>query len=495
MQLYVLILSELYCLKQNNIYNMENIKLNVCLVGIGLNTYWKQFEGLYERLNGYQERIAHKLESSKVNLLNAGIVDSPEKSVSVAENLRTENPDLLLIYISTYALSSTILPLVQRLKVPVIILNLQPDACIDYAYINGLGDRGMMTGEWLANCQACSVPELSNVFNRSGIDYEIVTGYLDEDYVWKELGGWIDAAYAKKGMAGNRLGVLGHYYCGMLDVYSDLTLQSSVFGTHIEILEMCELKHYRDRVSDCDVQKKIGEFRDSFDVVPDCDDYELRRAARTSVALDRLIKEHNLGSMAYYYEGFAGNDYENISTSVIAGNTLLTGKGIPVAGECEIKNVQAMKIMSLLGVGGSFAELYALDFKDDVVLLGHDGPAHFMMADGIVKLVPLPVYHGKPGKGLSIQMTVKPGPVTLLSVCDGKDGLFLLVAEGDAVTGPVLNIGNTNSRYRFSSGVRGFIDNWSKAGPSHHCAIGVGHVAECIEKLARLLGIPCVKIS
>lgn len=479
--------------KNNKI--MENIKLNVCLVGIGLNTYWKQFEGLYERLNGYQERIAKRLSSEKVNMVNAGIVDSPEKSLSVAEELGTRNLDLLLVYISTYALSSTILPLVQRLKVPVIILNIQPEACIDYDYINGLGDRGLMTGEWLANCQACSVPELSNVFNRSGIEYEIVTGYLEDEYVWKELDEWIDAAYVKKGMTNNRLGVLGHYYCGMLDVYSDLTLQSSVFGTHIEIVEMCELKSYRDEVSVEDINRKIEEFKCSFDVVPECDDYELNRAAATSVALDRLIRKHNLGSMAYYYEGVDGNDYENISTSVIAGNTLLTGSGIPVAGECEIKNVQAMKIMSLLGAGGSFSELYALDFKDNVVLLGHDGPAHFLMADGKVKLVPLPVYHGKPGKGLSIQMTVKSGPVTLLSVCDGKDGLFLLVAEGEAVDGPVLNIGNTNSRYRFSSGVRGFIDSWSKAGPSHHCAIGVGHVAGSIKKLAQLLGIPCIVIS
>ena len=468
--------------------------IKVGLFGIGLDTYWPQFEGLLERLEGYQQQIATNIEAFGAEVVNVGLVDSPEKARETATVLKKEDVDLLFLNVSTYALSSTVLPVVQKLKCPIVILNIQPVAAIDYESFNKLGDRGKMTGEWLAHCQACSVPELANVFNRADIAYELVTGYLDEPYVWEEIQGWVDAVRVASVMRNNRLGVLGHYYGGMLDVYADLTKQSAAFGTHIEIVEMCEVKKYRDEVTEDAVQEKIKEFHSTFDVLDSCEEEEVIRAAKTSLALDKLVENHQLGSLAYYYEGESGNEYENIVTSVIAGNTLLTGKNIPVAGEYEVKNAQAMKIMDAFGVGGSFSEFYAMDYTDDIVMLGHDGPAHFAIAEGKVQLVPLPVYHGKPGKGLSIQMTVKHGPVTLLSVVEGKEGVFLLVAEGASVEGPTLHIGNTNSRYRFPIGARAFITNWSKQGPAHHCAIGTGHIAHKIEKLGSLLGLKVVKV-
>lgn len=470
------------------------MKTKVGLFGIGLDTYWGQFDGLLDKLNGYQDEINKKIGANGVDVIDCGMVDNPKKAQVAARLMKREDVEIVFLYVSTYALSSTVLPVVQKTKVPIVILNLQPVAQLDYDAFNKLGDRGKMTGVWLEHCQACAVPEICSVFNRSGIRYDIVTGYLWDEAAWEEIEAWTHAARVAVEMRLNRLGVLGHYYGGMLDVYTDITKVSAVFGTHIELLEMCELKKYRDEATEQEVQAKIREFHQAFDVSDECPPEEIERAARTSVALHKLVESRELGSMAYYYEGESGNEYENIVTSLIAGNTLLTGKSIPVAGECEVKNAQAMKIMSEFGAGGSFSEFYLMDFNSEVLILGHDGPAHFSIAEGRVKLVPLPVYHGKPGKGLSIQMTVKHGPVTLLSVVENKDGIFLLVAEGEAVPGPVLEIGNTNSRYRFSVGVKEFIDKWSKAGPAHHCAIGVGHLANKIGKLGKILGIDVVQI-
>jgi L-arabinose isomerase len=466
--------------------------LTIGLFGIGLDTYWPQFDGLLLKLNGYQKKVAEKLVVNNANVIDAGIIDSPQKANATAQLFHQQQVDVVFLFITTYALSHNVLPVVKKVKAPLIVLNLQPEKAIDYATFNAIGDRGKMTGEWLAYCQSCVAPEIASVLNRSHISFELISGYLDEVAVWQEVETYIKALQVKKAMSQNRVGLLGHYYNGMMDVYSDITQQAAVFGNHFEILEMGILKQLRNDVTANEIQNKIADFEKSFIVSVECEHSELQRAAKTAVALEKLVVNNQLGSLAYYYEGVGDDSYLDIVTSLIPGLTLLTGRNVPIAGEYEVKNVQAMKIMDLLGCGGSFSEFYAMDFNDEIILLGHDGPAHFAIAEGKVGLVPVPVYHGKPGKGLSIQMKVKTGPVTLLSVCQGGDGkVFLLVAEAVSEEGPTLQIGNTNSRYRFSIPIKRFINEWSKAGPSHHCAIGTGHQAEILKKLAWLLGIEC----
>lgn len=473
---------------------MKNLKIG--LYGIGLDTYWPQFEGLRDRLVGYQNAIAAKMQRPGVEIIDCGLVDNPLAAQAAGQRLKEEDVALIFLYVSTYALSSTVLPVVQQARVPVVVLNLQPVPAIDYARFNALGDRTKMTGLWLSHCQACSVPEIANVFLRAGIDFTQVTGTLHDDpLVWDEIHAWMDAAVAARVMRTNRVGLLGHYYSGMLDIYSDLTRHSAQLGTHFEMLEMTELKALRDMAGEDEIGRKTDEIREHFEIHPECPDAEIRRAAQTAVALDRMVETHTLGAMAYFFSGTGDDRYVDLIGSVIVGNSLLTARGVPVAGEYEVKNVQAMKLLDALGAGGSFTEFYAMDFPEDVILMGHDGPGHTRIAQGKTKLKPLDVYHGKVGSGLSVEMSVKHGPITLLSVIDAPDGsLKFLVAEGESVPGPILEIGNTNSRYRFPPGVRGFMDAWCSHGPAHHCAVGVGHTADKIAKVAKILGIPVIRV-
>ncbi len=464
--------------------------LRVGLCGIGLEVYWSQFAGLEMRLKGYIARLASKLERPGIEVISLGLIDTASRAREAGHRCRREDIDVLFLYVTTYALSDTVLPLVTRAGVPVIVLNLQPDAAIEYDSFNRLNDRTKMTGEWLAFCSACPTPEIANLFSRAQIPFHQVTGVLDEKQSEREINEWLGAACVRSALAESRLGLMGHYYSGMLDILTDVTLLSIAFGVHVEQLEVDELSSLCAEVQESDVTRRIDEFRSVFDIRSDCHEEELHRAARTSVALDTFVARHDLDALAYYYKGSGNLTNEDTMSSIILGTSMLTARHVPVAGEYEVKNAVAMMIMDLLGAGGSFSEFYAIDFNNDLVLMGHDGPGHIAIAEGKIKVRPLDVYHGKVGRGLSVEMAVKHGPVTLLSIAEDKNSKFkLIVAEGESVPGPILEIGNTNSRYRFRLGARSFVESWNSHGPAHHCAIGIGHVAKTLEKTAKLLGV------
>jgi L-arabinose isomerase len=470
--------------------------LRIGLAGLGLEAYWSQFAGLEERLKGYLNEVQKKISGDSRTVVNLGLVDTPERALEAGHLARREDIEILLVYVTTYALSAAVLPLIKRAQVPVILLNLQPASAIEYERFNAMGDRTAMTGEWLAYCSACPVPEIANVLRRLDIPFHQVTGMLHDDPAcWQELDGWLQAAEVVHTLGHSRLGLMGHYYGGMLDIATDLAQVSGRFDLHIEMLEVDELTGLRSKVGESDALSKIEEFRTFFEVGKDCSQAELLRAARTAVALDQLVRQKELDLLAYYYMGSGVPANEDTMSSIILGTSMLSGRGVPVAGEYEVKNVIAMKIMDLLGIGGSFTEYYAMDFAQDLVLMGHDGPGHISIAQDRIKVRPLVVYHGKVGAGLSVEMSVKHGPITLLSVIEDKErGFALLLAEGESVPGAILEIGNTNSRYRFPLGARKFAETWNSNGPAHHCAIGVGHAAAQIEKVAALLQLRSIRV-
>ena len=463
----------------------------VGVFGIGLAAYWPQFEGLHERLLGYQQGLERHLRELGAEVVSAGLVDTAEAARGAGATLAAANVDLVMLYTATYATSSQVLPTVQAAKAPVVILNLQPTRTVDY--------EAMTTGEWLANCSACCVPELAGAFTRAGIPYRTVTGTLvDGDPAWESIREWIDAASAVASMRSARFGVLGHNYPGMLDMYSDFTQVQAQLGAHIEVLEIDDLVARVEAVDATAVESKGTEIREMFDfadpgVDPIADEItpeSFEWSSRVAAGLDRLVEDFALDGLTYYYRGVDGNVNERVGAAVIVGCSLLTARGVPTAGECDLKTNLAMFLLDRLGAGGSFTEFYGLDFDEEFVLMGHDGPGHVAIADGRPVLRALKLYHGKSGSGLSVEFHVRLGPVTILCVSQTADGrLKLIAAEGESIAGPTFRIGNTNSRIRFAKPPAEFMDTWCGHGPTHHVALGVGHQLGPIRKIANLLDL------
>ena len=473
-------------------------KAVIGVFGIGLAAYWPQFAGLRERLEGYQRKMEQRI-AEWATVASGGLVDDAARAAQTGEAFRRSGVDLIFCYAGTYSTSSQVLPVVQRAKAPVVVLNLQPRAALDYSRTD--------TGEWLANCSACCVPEIACAFARAGIPFRQVTGMLEPEpdvrepweRAWEEIRQWCEAAGVVRNLRQARIGFLGHTYPGMLDLYSDFTQHQAQLGTHVEILEMCDLDERVTAATESEVVRKEEEVREVFAISEDSPADPLARpptseemgwACRVAVGLERLVEDFNLNGLAYYYRGAGGNRYEQLAAGMILGCSLLTAEGIPCSGEGDLKNCQAMKIMDLLGAGGSYTEIYAMDFRDRLLLMGHDGPFHPAIAQGRPILRGLGLYHGKRGYGVSVEASVRQGPVTILGLTETRQGRLKLVgAEGESLAGERLAIGNTNSRLSFGVDPAAFIHAWCGEGPTHHCALGVGHVLRKVEKVGWLTGL------
>ncbi len=489
-------------------------KARIGLYSIGHAHYWSQFEGLLERLMEYNRFIETQL-SRWADVCNVGMVDEEADARRAADTLNAGNVDLVFCHAATYAMSASHIHIAKHVRRPVVVLNLQPAAAMNY-------DR-TTTGEWLAHCVGCCVPEISNAFNRAGIGFHVVSGLLGLDYTpeislanektddhpeaaaaWSEIEDWTRAAGVARTLREGRMGFLGHTYPGMLDMYSDFTMITAQTGMHVEILEMDDLGRLVDDVTEAEKEAKLQQVRQMFVISEDSPADPLARkprpeqldaAARVAVAQEKLVRAFDLDALTYYYRGAPGNPFEKLQEAFILGHSLLTAQGIPCSGEGDMKTAVAMKICDILGVGGSYSEIVAADYDRGTILLGHDGPFHIAIAAEKPVLRGMGLYHGKWGTGVSVEATVRKGPVTLLNLTQKADGrLHTIVNHGEAVEAPVLKIGNTMTHVRFAPGPTPFMNAWFALAPTHHAALSIGHNASVLQKVSTLMEWPSAAV-
>ena len=452
------------------------------LVAGGLGAYWPQFPQLLPQLQESAAYVVQRFQALDAEVTDVGFVSDAQEAAIAAEKLRQADCDLIVMFVATYLTSSMVLPVAQRTGVPVLVIDLQPTPRMEHATFG--------TGKWLAYCGQCSIPEIGNVFRRAGVPFRSVSGWLGQEAAWDRIERWVRAAGVRAALRHARHGLMGHLYPGMLDVSTDLTLLPVTFGSHVEVLEFDDLRQRVERVSDDEVADRMGLARKIFDLDSSVDEQDFAWGARVSVALDRLVDDFALDSLAYYHRGLDGEQHERLGAGMILGASLLTARGVPASGEYELRTSVAQLITEVAGAGGSFCEIQALDFEGGVVEMGHDGPAHLAVSSERPMLRGLGVYHGKRGWGVSVEFDVAHGPVTLLGLGQNRDGsLCLIASEGTVTPGPHLEIGNTTSRVDFARDPGEWVDAWSSTGVGHHWSLSVGKRSADYRAVADLLGV------
>jgi L-arabinose isomerase len=471
---------------------------HVGVIGVGHHTYWSQFAGLLEVMQGKQARFIQRLQTHGVSVTDFGLVDESQSAYAALAQIRQANLDMLFVDMVTYATSATFAPLIQGLNLPIVLVALQPEMAMDYA-------RGS-TFIQLSNDDFCSVPEFASTAVRMGrrVPPVILGHEIGDPQADAEIASWCRIAAVLHDLKTARIGLMGHVLESMYDMHTDPALLTREFGCHVVACEPDEiLRHYK-QVSDIDLahmQDRILSFFHTPD--PQSDEItfrlkpeDLRIASRAAVALERFAEEKNLTGLAYYYEASVGSEMREMVTNFAVGNSLLIASGFPMCGEYDLKTCIGMLIMDRLDMGGSFAEFHPLDFKRGSVLVGHDGPHHINIAAEQPILRSLSVFHGKPGSGAGVEFKIQEGPLTMLSVTVNAHGrIKFVIAEGESLQGDIPPTGNTNSHGYFKPDLRTFLRRWTAEGPTHHFALGIGHRAQEIQNLADILGIESVCIK
>ncbi|NWG13834.1 MAG: L-fucose/L-arabinose isomerase family protein [Acidobacteria bacterium] len=458
---------------------------------VGFHRYWPQFPGLRERLDGYRREFEARIAAPGVRVISAGLVDTVDAGRRAGEYFAAQGVDLIFCDVTTYVQSAFVLPVAQRGNARMVLVGLQPTPGMDPATAT--------TFEQLAHDNCTSLPEICYALTRAGLETDVIFGMLHgDDRAWARIEDWVAAARAFRALRDARIGLLGHPFEGMLDMNADPTAFSALSGMHVDMVEMCDIAHRVRLASAAEVQDmkaRIEEFfvfpEPSADAIAGRATPEaLEWSARVAVGLEKLVNDLRLDGLAHYYRGLEGNEYERIIAGLIVGASLLTARGVPVAGEGDLKNCVAMLVMDRLGAGGSFSELHPADFREDFVFIGHDGPGHIAISNEKPALRGLSLYHGKYGSGVSVEFKVKNGPITILGLTLDSNGRFKFVAaEGESVPGPIPATGNTNTRCRFKPDMPTFVERWSAAGPTHHFALGTGRQLRRIRNLASLLNV------
>lgn len=461
----------------------REVKGRVGVMATGLAAYWPQFPGIRETLIQHHDRLLQQF-SSDADLVKAGMVDGLDQARRAGELFTANDVDLVICQITTYSTSETLLPAIRDLNVPILLVNVQAIPALNFSQVTTIGD-------WLGMGITCAaLPEMTAGLRRLGKRFDLLTGHLDDDRVKHQLNGWYEAATVARRLRKQSLGLLGRPYPGMLDLYVDETNIFKVFGTYIVHLNWDDIQNELASVSAGEQREYASTVSTAFEMPCEIRAEDLDHIAQVLGALVHLVHRHDLIGLANHFEGQPQGQQTALLAASNPALSMLMQAGVACPVEGDIKCAIAMIILKRLAGSATLAELYSMDFNADVCLIGHSGAGDPNISERKPTLAVTKVFHGKSGQGYTTQFYPQLGPVTLLAIAQTDQGGYqMIVAQGECVEGPLLDLGDTNCRVRFDCGLTTFVNQWSAHGPTHHAVLGQGHHLAALRRVALLLNI------
>ena len=462
------------------------VRPRIGLLPAGHLIYWGQFPGLKEMGLNMYEQFSQRLGQIG-EVISPGLVDTKEKAWEAGKFFKEKDIDILLILPLGYTTGIVVLPCVKQLDVPVRILNSHLDSSYDYKTAD--------TAIYLYYEGPCCIPEYAAGLVNMGQKFKVRSGPITSSRLWKEVAADCNGSAAARAFGSMNMGIIGSTYTGMVDMPTDEHRWLRASGKLFARPEVEEIEEAYHRVTKEQLEDMYQQFRKMYNVDETVTDEHMKFSAQLAVAYEEIILKHDIYAFGYYWWGEKELITQMRSQSGLAVSRLAS-MGRPGVTEGDIKTAMAMKIMDLLGAGGMFVEFFAIDYDENFILMGHDGPSNINMSEGRPSLQHLEVHHGKTGHGLGIDFEVIKGPATLLNLSqfNAGDTFKLIYSVGEIVGGDILSIGNPNCRVKIHQPVHEYFDKFCQQGPAHHIALGHGDQSEEIEAFAEAMKFNTVRI-
>ena len=462
-------------------------KAKVGVFSIALGAYLPQFPSLVPEFEKQFEDFKKSIPDT-VEIVDGGVVTTKEMSQAAGDKFRAADVDLVFMQLLTYATSYNMLPAVKDLDVPVVLVNVQKLKALDYDTAG--------TAEWLGEAYACgAVGEMVADLNRYGKRSAVITGVVEggDPAVEKEIREWCLAAQCRRRFRDTNIARIGRPYPGMMDLYIDESNLYRRMGLYTKQFDWEKIWAIADDITDEKaIRAKAEDILDTFDIVGGGTIDDVWEMAKYVVAFEQWVKDEQIGLVASHYDGYAKGIAGVVDSLLIPAFSMLIKQGTACAVEGDMKVAMAMSILKTISGTGQLAEMYTIDFNDDVTLIGHSGSGDYDISQAKKPTMKMmDVFHGKTGGGYLTQFYPPTGPITYLAITQDGEGHFKFVAaEGINEEGKILQNGDTMMRTRFACSASEFVTRWSETGPTHHFGAAVGHQISVIKKVAKVFNVP-----
>lgn len=455
------------------------------LLGLMTDGYEPVFPGITERQENYARDLVKTLRGvADIDFPGAGL--NREVIENKVRYFNEKQYDGILIVLLTYSHAGYLLRALQGNRLPIALAVVQPDSTVK---------RGFLELDLTVNQGIHGAQDNANMIVRSGFPCQFFAGERHDPRLVKFVEDFGCAAHTYKVLHGMKVGVLSRM-SGMGDILADDMSFFRNIGVEICNDTIGSVYARMQDVTKAQVDRQIEKDNNDFIMDPKLGYESHAEAIRMYLGFKQWLDDMGFRAFTAHFDIFSADKRFKQLPLYAASQLMADGYGYAAEGDFVCASMVAAA-HELGEGGGNFTEMYMMDFEEDAICFCHAGEGNWATHRADMKPRLIDRYLGEGGleNPPTIMFTPRVGRSTLTSLAPMCGDHFRLVtATGDIL--PKSDLTGCEMPYIFwrpDSGVTTCVENWLRAGGTHHEVISLGDVADRWKMLCDLSKVEYIK--